>query len=318
MKNTSTNIALLIISTMLVFTSCKKDSPLPAQEPISSNTTSSSSNLSSFFNQNVINATQIFTINSTSGQSISGAQGTNIWIQGNSFTDYMGNPISGNISIELIEIQTKADMIWLNKTTTSNGQLLESGGEISIKAFQNGNQLILAPSGYINVSLPTNNPVNMQLFSGNQQTNGDINWDTTSTNVIVDSSGNFTFNLYNGTLGSDSLGWINCDYFYGQGNLTTVEVNVPASFNGLNTMIYFFFNNVYAIAPAQWNNTSQTYKSYIGSLPVGEQITIVAIGETGGQLYSSFTPTTITTNHNEVITMTATTSNALQTDLNNL
>jgi hypothetical protein len=319
MKKSTIKLSILSSIIFILLFSCKKDAVEPdlTVNP-TVNPVNNSSNINTFFNQNIANATQSFSINASSFQWIVGAQGTTLNIQPNSFQDYMGNPISGNINIELVEIQTKADMIWLNKTTTSNEQLLISGGEVSVKAFQNGNQLILSPGGAINISLPTNNPVNMQLFAGNQTSNGDVNWGTTNTNVGVDSLGNFNFNLYNGTLGNDSLGWINCDYFYNQANLTTVEVKTPSNFNGTNTVIYFFFNNIYAIAPAQWNNTSLSFKSYTNSLPVGEQITIVAISELNGQLYSSFTPITLTANHSETVGLSATTSTALQTDLNNL
>jgi hypothetical protein len=317
-------IPLLIVCTLLLtFYSCKKDEdtvvPVLEETTTVTNTpTSSTSNLSDIFNQNILDSKQSFTIDAGLAQSISGSKGTYIYIPANSFQDNSNNLVSGNISIELIEIQTKADMILLNKTTTSNGRLLVSGGELSIKAFQNGEQLILSSSANVSIQMPTNNPVNMSLFSGIEDSTGNVNWDSTGTNATVDSSGNFSFNIYSGTLGNDSLGWINCDYFYGQSNLTTLSVLVPTNHDETNTAIYLFFNNLYSVAPAWWNTTDDNFQSYQSSLPIGEQLTIVAVSEINGQMYSSFTPITLTTNHTETITMSATTSTAFENDVNNL
>jgi len=317
-------IPLLTICTIiLTFYSCKKDedtiTPVVEETTPTTNTpTSSTSNLSDIFNQNVTDNTQSFNVDASTWSSFTGSKGTYAYIPANSFKNNSGNIVSGNISIELIEIQTKADMIWMNKTTTSNGQLFVSGGELSIKAFQNGQQLTLSQNGYVSIQMPTNNPTNMSLFSGTEDATGNVNWDTTSTPAAVDSSGSFVFTIYNGTLGSDSLGWINCDYFFGQVNLTTLNITVPTFHNNTNTNTFLFFHNIYSVAGTVWDGNVPHFRSYTNSVPIGQQITIVSISEINGQLYSSFTPITLTANHTEAITYSTTTSAALQSDLNNL
>ncbi|MFB0923775.1 MAG: hypothetical protein QMB65_00600 [Vicingaceae bacterium] len=317
-------IPLLTICTILLtFYSCKKDEDtitpvIEETTPITNTPTSSTSNLSDFFNQNITDNTQSFTVDASTWSSFTGSKGTYAYIPANSFKDNSGNIVSGNISIELIEIQTKADMIWMNKTTTSNGQLLVSGGELSIKAFQNGEQLTLSQNGYVSIQMPTNNPTNMSLFSGTEDAIGNVNWDSTGTTVPVDTSGGFNFTIQSGTFSNDSLGWINCDYFYNQSNLTTLSVIPPTNHDGTNTSIYLFFNNIYSVAPAAWNSNSSNFQSYLNSLPIGEQITIVAVSDINGQMYSSFTPITLTANHSETITLSSTTALAFQADLDNL
>jgi len=313
-------LSLLLSIVIVTVFSCKKDTiePIIDTETGTNTPTGSTGGISNFFKQNVLNATQTFTIDASTYEYITGSKGTKLYINANTFKDQFNNIVTGNVTIELIEIQTKADMILLNKTTTSNGNLLISGGEISVKAFQNGSQLMLATNAYIGVNMPTNNPVNMQLFTGTEDDNGNLNWDSTGTNVIVDTLGGFNFNLDSLTLNNDSLGWINCDYFYGQGNLTTLNVITSSPYNGANTFIYLFFNNIYSVAPLSWSNNTQNFVSYSNSLPVGSQMTIVAISEINGQYYSSFTPITLTTNHSETINLNATTLSALEIDLNNL
>jgi len=326
MKNLLPIITITFLTILLTLFSCKKDKEkvVPAVNNTTSTATptptptTSTSNLNNFFKQNVLDATQTFTIDASLGQTITGDQGTSIFIPANSFQNNSNNIVSGNITIELIEIQTQADMIWLNKTTTSNGQLLVSGGELSIKAFQNGEQLTLSSAGSVSIQMPTNNPVNMSLFSGSEDSTGFVNWTPTGTNVPLDTTGGFTFTIQSGTFSNDSLGWINCDYFYNQSNLTTLTVILPPNHDESNTSIWLFFNSIYAAAPALWDYTYNNFQSYQNSLPIGEQITIVAVSEVNGQMYSSFTPITLTANQSETISLTQTTATAFQTDLNNL
>jgi len=305
----------LIFIIFISVLSCKKDqepTPTPTPPPTSANVPDA---ISSFFNQNVTDATQSFTIDASTWQSINGTQGTSIWVAPNSFNDANGNVVNGNITIELIEVLTKADMIWLNKTTTSNDQLLISGGEISVKAYQNGNQLTLSSNGSLSVDIPSNNQGSMDLFSGTEDINGNINWDTTNVPVL-DSNGGYNFMLSTGITFGDSLGWFNCDIFTNFSNVTNLNVVLPTNHLGSNTACYIFFDNMYTVSKMYYASTTNQF--YVPYIPVGEQVKIVAISELNGQLYSSITPITITANHTETITLTATTSSALQTDLNNL
>jgi len=306
----------LIFIIFISVLSCKKDQePTPTPPPTTPTSTNVPNAISSFFNQNVTDATQSFTIDASTWQSINGTQGTSIWVAPNSFNDANGNVVNGNITIELIEVLTKADMIWLNKTTTSNNQLLISGGEISVKAYQNGNQLTLSSNGSLSVSIPDNNQGSMDLFLGTEDINGNINWDTTNVPVL-DSSGYYDFFASSGLTLGDSLGWFNCDFFTNYSNKTDLNVVFPTNHLDSNTTCFIFFDNIYGVMPTYYSTINN---QFIGTnVPVGEQVKIVAISELNGQLYSSITPITITANHTETITLTATTSSALQTDLNNL
>ena len=53
----------------------------------------------------------------------------------NSFVNSNGNTVTGSINLELIEVFKVSDMVWLNKTTTSNGELLVSGEQIKLTAI---------------------------------------------------------------------------------------------------------------------------------------------------------------------------------------
>lgn len=198
----------------LLSTACKKDDHDVIPPP------SNTSNMGSFFANNEENAKQTFTVNATTGQSITGSNGTKIYIPANAFVYSNGTTVTGNVEIELIEVLDVSEMINLNKTTTSNGQILVSGGQLKVTATQNSNYLTLSPNAALYVEIPTTvaDP-QMGLFTGTVASDSTIDWmsagqDTSQTDsiwVTVDSSGG---SWYSFPFDNDSLGWINCDYFW--------------------------------------------------------------------------------------------------------
>ncbi len=326
MKTKIKSLVILAGVSIFLVSACKKEENVMPPSQVKTNTGTSS--LGSFFTANEKAATQTFTIDASSYQDITGAKGTKIYFYPNTFKTPSGAIATGNITIKLIEVQTKADMILLNKTTTSNGKLLISGGEFSITAFQNGNQLTLANnSSNMYIEMASKNPGNnnMILFSGQQTSSGDVNWALTGlngpNNTVFDSIGYYSFALGGDSIPTpDSLGWINCDYFYNSSNNTTITINTPANHIGVgtanmpNTRVYVFFNNLFAIT--QLSGSANVFTS--SSTPVGTQIKIVAISEINGQYYSSITPVTVTANLTQSITLNPTTLSALKNDINNL
>jgi hypothetical protein len=95
--------------------------------------------------------------------------------RGGLFKILKGTFPSGITSIELKEIYSPIEMLYAGLTTESNGRLLESGGMIYINATQSGKGV--NPSSPISVSIPSEyiNP-SMQLFKGEENAEGDINW----------------------------------------------------------------------------------------------------------------------------------------------
>lgn len=124
---------------------------------------------------------QHFTIKVNSNNSITGANGTAIFIPKNSFIDANGNSVAGDVDIEIIEVLSLADMVKANLQTVSNNKLLESNGMIYIDAKSNGQPLGLAADKKIHIELPkmSANPTagsNMQIFSGSFDRLGNTNW----------------------------------------------------------------------------------------------------------------------------------------------
>lgn len=300
---------------LLVITSCKKEEVIPPPTP--------TSNLGSYFTDNESDAIQTFTFDASVSQFFTGDAGIQVYMPANSFVYSNGNAVTGSITIELTEVLTVSEMIKLNKTTTSNGQILVSGGQLNLEASQNGNRLLLAPGMALNVSVPVSSAdPQMALFTGNQMTDGDILW-TSSVNdtdqqdsVIItqDSSGG---TWYNFDFNNDSLGWINCDYWWNTGQTqTTVTANMDTVYNFTNTACYLVFPNINSVVSMY--NFSTPGQFTTSNIPINQTATFVCISEIDDVYYSAFVTTTLTNGHVENINMTQTTLADIETAINNL
>jgi len=123
---------------------------------------------------------QHFEIDANSDFSISGENGTQIYIPSNSFINQEGEIITGKVDIELIEVLSVADFIKSNLQTLSNGNLLQSEGMFFIDAKSNGQAVALAPDKKLQIELPKINSYDVasdiRIFSGIYDSIGNINW----------------------------------------------------------------------------------------------------------------------------------------------
>ena len=67
---------------------------------------------------------QQFTVNASTGATITGNEGTKITIPANAFVTAGGAAVTGNVTFELKEIFDKSEMILSNRPTISSGKIL--------------------------------------------------------------------------------------------------------------------------------------------------------------------------------------------------
>lgn len=263
--------------------------------------------LHTVFTNNLAAAEQSFFVDALAGGTITGSDGTQVTFIANAFRTQGGGAVSGQVTVKLVEALTVGKMILINKQTvgSDNGVLkpLTSGGQFRLTAFQNGQPLKLVPGGSF-VLVPANNPdPQMELFSGTVDADGTILWDPFAQGQLNADSMGYTFP-------NDSLGWINCDYFMNWGvPLTTITVTVPTDHNDQNTFVWAVFPSINSLTNApQYDANASTFATGPNySAPIGENVIIVSLALINGVYYSSFTPTTLVANHNEVISYQATT-----------
>lgn len=125
-------------------------------------------------------------------------QGTQILISANAF---QGVKRKDKVTIEVIEVLKKSDMLMQNLTTTSGGEILESGGMVKITARQANKKLRLRRKQQLQIMLPAENPIeNPKIFRGQMHDNDSIDWRLNGNPVLA--SGN-------------ALGFLRCCRVYG-------------------------------------------------------------------------------------------------------
>jgi hypothetical protein len=322
------SIPLLVILSVFFFISCEKEAETIIL-PSDINPTPNSSQINKFFEDNLDEATQTINVNSSaSNQSITSDKGISYSFGSNTFINAVGNPVSGNFTIELVEALTKKEMMMINRPTfTHSGRLLVSGGVVYLNATQNGQQLSINDNEPVMASIPTDNYIPMDFFDGSFDNQDGFGWDESEDDTVItntnDNGQDSTFfeDFFSFDFEIDSIGWINCDYFYNSADpLTQVEVVLPDTFNGDNSAVFIYYSDINSVASLSDYDADGTFDlgaSY--STPVGMEVTFVVISESDGTFFYHFVTTTITQDHVEVIsTLTSVTEAELEILLNSL
>jgi hypothetical protein len=275
------------------------------------------SGLTDFF-KTVAPPMQHFNISAGLTQFVIGQNGTEITFFANSFKKKDGTILtSGNVKIVLQEMLTGPEMILANKTTTSDGKLLVSGGQIYIKAYLGNEELIVNTAANPQVDIPAKTLANMSLFTGNIKENdslkGDtvINWvaDPTPVRRRQDSFGIiFNFSL-------DSFKYINCDYFYNQSApLTDIKVTIPSDFADSSVGLMVYFPSINSVAKAHLFDIATRSFSLGDSykIPVGLNVKFLFVGKKGSQYYYEIKSATITNNYTTTLNPGIATESAIQ------
>ena len=142
MKKIFLSIAAVIIAATFI-TSCKKND---TAIPLSADDRSSAQLMDAFFKKHTPKDEK-FTLDASAGGTITLSSGTKITFPANAFKTQGGAAVSGNVSLFARDILKASDMILADKPTlTSGGAMLESFGEIIVKAEQNNNPGLNAPN----------------------------------------------------------------------------------------------------------------------------------------------------------------------------
>jgi hypothetical protein len=308
--------SLVSLSLIWMIVSCEKD------EITSTTSNKKQFDMNSFFSQ-VAPTRQSFNITAGQVQQIQGAKGTIVRFNANSFKRSNGQILnSGTVTIILQEMLTAPEMILANKTTTSNGQLLKSGGQILLKAYLGNEELLVNAASKPTVEIPTKTGDAMNLFYGTVKANdslvGDtsVNWnqDTTTVNVVQDSFGlSYNFQI-------DSFNYINCDKFYDQNPKSDVKITVPATFVDSNTAVFLYFTAINSVARVyKFDKTNNSFILDGGyAVPIGMNVKIVLVAKKGTQYYYEIKSTTITSNFNTSMNPSSSDLNSIKTAISSM
>lgn len=249
-----------------------------------------SNKLSTVFNNEIAGDIQTFTITAENTQVIYTDRGIRLGIYGSPFVDKNGNEVTGEITLELLEVYEKEDMLRYNKSTNAinhnqEAGLLISGGQLYVQGYQNGEEIAIKDNASLSLEMPISssieNPYQMSLWDGNVDQNGNITWETSAGFGQVYPADSIDGTSLYGNL--PNFGWINCDYWYSDPREKT-DVKVDFSmlqsteFSRISLKAYFAIADSKSLL-GDFRAKEET-KFLFGSdyIPIGQELHVIVIG----------------------------------------
>jgi hypothetical protein len=313
-KNTMKNTQYLIAGLVLISFACKKHEEVPPPAP-------DGAALIAFHHQNIEDATQNFSVNANSPIYIYGEKGTTLFLAADALVDAAGDLVTGNVQVELIEIDKKSEMVLMNKATMgkvgSNHATLVSQGEFYVSISQYGTELTLTSPMTLISPIDGFDP-NMRKFV-NISEEEDLLWEIAADSLLDEIEEDTTGEGGGWSVSYDILpgewGWTNIDkFYYDPRPKTDIFAELPEGFDDTNTEVYISYDGE-TNALAQFDVwTDGRFTEHYGLIPIGLEVHFVAVGIVGDELHYSIQPATITSNHLQNIDdFTAITEDALVT-----
>jgi len=286
------SILLLALPTFLVIYSCNKPEVVPPPTP-------DGAALDNFFESNLSSKIQTFTVDASTGGYVNGAAGTTIQIYPNTLLDASNNLVTGNVTVELIEIFDRATMMMTNKPTVgvmSGGDhsVLISGGEYFLSIKQNG--AALHTDSYVEVHIPTSltggTDTGMQLFRG-AIVEEELLWEFENDSIEIVADSMFLGGSY--SILDGEWGWANVDRFYSDPNpKTTLLVELPEGYDMTNSEVFLTYDGEpTALAKLDAMTTEGYFSEHYGQIPIGLHVHVIAVTIIDDVLHYSIKAVTI-------------------------
>ncbi len=201
-------------------------------------------------------------------------------------------PCKGKLDVEYLVLRTKGELIAHDKPTVSLGRLLTSGGVVYLTVKQNGLEVKLAPNKTVKVRFKTKAiESGMLLFEGKSLNRLQFDWfpiNASTNRDVVSTWADSSQEKKGYQLLLDRFGWINCDKFNEETNLTNKFcAAVPDSFTNRNTSIYIAFKDINSVVKLEGAPLLKQFcipVSYKG-IPIGRQVTVISISNIDGRYY---------------------------------
>ena len=239
------------------------------------------------------------------GGKITTPEDVTVNIPANACVTKTNQPCTGKIDIEILFLKTKGELIANDKPTTSGGKLLISGGVVKIMASQSGQEVKIASGKSLKIRFKNASPdPNMRFFEG--KTDGRFKFDwvqiigTGSQNIAnVTTWADSTLNRENRgyEIVTDRFGWINCDKFSDDQNLTNkFSVALPDTFTNRNTSVYIVFKDINSVVKLEGNPSTKQFSIPNGykGIPIGRNVIVVSTSKFDTQSMLDVQETTVT------------------------
>ncbi|MFV5697259.1 hypothetical protein ACM55H_02720 [Flavobacterium sp. ZT3R17] len=311
MKSNLKNIGLLFLATISLV-SCNNDGNDTAISP------ASAAEFAAVKKAALDGQTQKFTMTAGTGViTLTSVKGVKLYINGDCLTKG-GNPVTGTVDIEFVELFDKGKMLVTNKPTMGimgdgNRNLLISGGEFFIKATQGG--VDLATTCNINLMVPASLTdgvdTAMTFWTGIVDANGDLAWkdarDAAGTNG---GKGGVQAEQNNYYVSFGNFGWTNVDKFYSDPRpKTTILADAPDGYDNTNSAIYLSYDGEgqNALAKLDTYTAAGLFSEHYGQIPIGLACHVIFATEDNGQWRYAIKAVTVQANDVYTFTLAETT-----------
>jgi len=267
-------ILLTSIISMAIFIGCSKERSDPKQEQ--SDYTQMTNYMDSKKQQE-----QVFEITGDGDGPIVGNQGTKIWGSKEILMYPNGDSVQWPFTVNLVELYTPKDMVYYQMPTVSGGMLLTTGGEIRLRAFKDGQELLLRPDKTWTVEMPNNSPLlDMKIYYGVENPSY-VDWTPIP-------AGDFADTTYGYTGAIKKLGWVACGKI-AYNTTSTIDYTFKSVTDNLQNIAIFIY------LPAI-KSLMQVYNQTSGALPIGENAKTILMGiNTNNQLFYNYKDTVVST-----------------------
>ncbi|MGM8361655.1 hypothetical protein ACSV4D_07060 [Flavobacterium sp. ARAG 55.4] len=259
---------------------------------------------------------QEFTITAEDGATtLTSENGVKITLNGNCLTKD-GNPVTGDVKIEFVEIFNKGNMLVTNKPTMGimpdgKRNLLISGGEFFIKATQNGKEL--ATSCNISLQVPTDLTGGvdntMTLWNGIIDDEGNLAWED-ARKADGNGKGGVEAGQNSYYVSFGNFGWTNVDRFYSDPRpKTTILADAPEGYDNTNSSIYLSYDGegTNALAKLDTYTAEGLFSEHYGQIPIGLACHVIFVTEDNGMWRYAIKGVTVQANDVYTFTMGETT-----------
>jgi len=310
-------IHFLLPAFLITIIACRKPTIIPPPVPTSS--------IHDSIQFNFQNRSQYFTFNGGSGGDFVTEKSVEFHIPYYAFRYENGDTVFSTIHVELVEIPEPQDMILVNKPSTADNQVINSGGHFKMEFSVNNNPVFLQDTMiYIKVPKTASNP-NMYIFDGIVDATGYVNWIPSTDELGQYKSVLTASEIVNGVIQEyDSLildetnaNWISYGRFLdNSGSQTKLAYTLPELHDNSNTFYFLHFDNVNAVMAGYFDGYQFITPS---TIPIGSNVTVVLISEIDNNYYSKFIDnTTIGSSSGQELTLDPTTYSDLINRIINL
>jgi hypothetical protein len=303
------------------------------------------------FFKTVDDPSQTFTVSADKSKEVTGKAGTIISINPEDLATLTNEPVVKTIEIELKELTNQQQLLKANAQTVCAGKLLVSGGAYYINLRSDGQQLKLRPGKSLSVKFPklTNEP--MSLFAGHHDTLGEMQWNQRrqtfrpnsaeqawrdTRNVRMEYDGDIleidtlakrkpkektekekqkeqAYTKLYAAMEIQTLGWVNCDRFYGIPNKTNVFFKFDPKDKIVFASIYLIFDDINSIAQTYYGAMENgSANPGLQDMPVGAKVRLVAFSLRDNKMVAHSSKLTIGKNETVSIAMKETSEEELK------